>query len=613
MYPKENLTAFDVKDFLKTLTEHPGVYQMYGNQRELLYIGKAANLKKRVSSYFRQTGVRGKTAALVSKIFEIEVTITNSETEALLLEQNLIKRHRPPYNILLRDDKSYPKIFISNQDNYPAIQFTRKRYNSKGRLFGPFPSTNAVRESLQLIQKIFRIRQCDDSFFKHRSRPCLQYQIKRCTAPCVGLISTEDYMQDIEHAVLFLEGKSNRLMQNVASQMEMASQQLEFEKAASYRDQLISLQKIQQQQYISGDKGNADVIGIAVQSGGICICILFIRNGRVVGSKIQYPKVSLDLSESELISTLLAQWYLGGQREIPACIITACELPDKDCLQQALLHKCGKKVQILQRVRGKRAAWLKLAQTNAIQQLGSYLAGRKSLHERYLELQSVFGLDNIPQRMECFDISHSSGEATVASCVVFDSQGPSKSDYRRFNIENITQGDDYAAMQQALHRRYARLKRTEASLPDILFIDGGKGQVTQAINVLDELEIDSIMIIGIAKGSTRKAGFESLILGHSNEEITLKSDSPALHLIQHIRDEAHRFAITGHRAKRAKARNRSQLEDIAGIGARRRRALLRHFGGINEVRRASIEEITKVSNISKKLAEEIYSIFHPDT
>lgn len=604
--------TFDASAFLKQLTKRPGIYQMYNAENELLYIGKAKNLKNRVSSYFRSTGLSIKTRALVSKIADVQVTITNSETEALLLEQNLIKQHRPPYNILLRDDKSYPYIFISDKDEYPAVRFSRGAKRKSGKYFGPFPSGGAVRDSLNLLQKIFKIRQCDDSFYKNRSRPCLQYQIKRCTAPCVKAISKEDYQDDIRHASMFLDGKNTKVMDEIASQMEAASADLEFEKAALYRDQLISLQKVQEQQYVTGMQGEADVVGCSVQPGGVCIHMLFVRGGRIIGSKAHYPKVSIEETSSEIVSAFIAQWYLGSQREIPSYIVLPSEVEDKDCLQQAIEESSNKKVTLSHNVRGERAAWQKLANTNAEQQLGSYLANKKNIYNRYLELQSLLDLDEVPQRLECFDISHSSGEATVASCVVFDRNGPLKSDYRHFNIEGITPGDDYAAMHQALLRRYTRLKKGEGKLPDVLLIDGGKGQVTQAMEVLDELSISEVLVIGVAKGPTRKAGFEVLISGDTGEETVLESSSAALHLIQHIRDEAHRFAITGHRARRGKARKRSVLEDIPGVGPKRRRELLRHFGGIQEVERASVEEIAKVSTISKTIAEEIYAALHPD-
>lgn len=603
---------FDSKAFLSRLTQRPGVYQMRDSAGKLLYIGKAKNLKKRVSSYFRATGLTVKTQALVSHIADIDITVTNSETEALLLEQNLIKQNRPPYNILLRDDKSYPYIFVSSGENYPVLTFHRGAKRKKGQYFGPYPGRAAVNDSLNILQKVFRIRQCDDAFFRNRSRPCLQYQIKRCSAPCVEAISTEDYAEDVRHATMFLEGKSHTIMKELAAQMEEASKRLDFERAAEYRDQISSLQLVQEQQYVSGSAGDADVIACSIQPGGVCVHVLFVRGGRVLGSKAFHPKVSVEDSPSSVLSAFIAQWYIGSPREIPNHVIISDELEDQDCLEEALREQRGKKVQISHRVKGERQGWLKLAVTNAEQNLTSHLASKQNIYQRYLALQEVCGLDETPSRLECFDISHSSGEATVASCVVFDRNGPLKKDYRHFNIEGITGGDDYAAMHQALTRRYTRIKKGEGVLPDILLIDGGKGQVTQAVEVLNELQIGDVQIIGVAKGTTRKAGFETLIMAESGKEVTLASDSAALHLIQHIRDEAHRFAITGHRARRGKARQTSQLEGIPGVGPKRRRELLKHFGGIAMIERASIEEITKVSTISRALAEEIYAALHPE-
>lgn len=605
--------GFDSKSFLRRLTQRPGVYQMFGSDDKILYVGKAKNLKNRVSSYFRSSGLSTKTQALVARIRRIEVTVTGSETEALLLEQNLIKQQRPPYNILLRDDKSYPYIFVSERDAYPSIAFQRGTGRKKGRYFGPYPSSGAVRESLNLLQKVFRVRQCEDSFFRNRSRPCLQHQIKRCTAPCVGLITEEAYRQDLNHAMQFLEGRNKELMHTLAREMETAAAGLEFERAASLRDQISALQQVQEQQYVSGQSGEADVLGCAVQPGGVCVHALFVRGGRVIGSKVYHPKVSIEDTPAEVLSSFIAQFYLSGPREIPSAVIVAAELPDQSCLQEALEQRRGRKVSILSRVRGDRAGWQRLAQTNAEQQLGSHLASKQNTYNRYLALQDALGLDTVPQRLECFDISHSSGEATVASCVVFDREGPKKSDYRRFNIEGITGGDDYAAMHQALSRRYTRVRKGEGALPDLLIIDGGKGQVGQAMAVMEELQISEVLVVGIAKGPTRKAGFEVLVRGDTGDETVLASDSPALHLLQHIRDESHRFAITGHRARRGKARQKSTLEGIAGVGPKRRRELLKHFGGVKEVERASVEEIAKVSTISRTLAQEIYAALHPES
>ena len=606
-------SVFDYKAFLANLSSRPGVYQMYDGQGKILYVGKARNLKNRVSSYFRSAGQGAKTRALVSHIQRIEVTLTHSETEALLLEQNLIKAQRPPYNILLRDDKSYPYIFISSNEAFPAVRFHRGAKRAKGQYFGPFPSGGAVKESLNLLQKLFRIRQCEDSFFRNRSRPCLQYQIKRCTAPCVGFISEQDYAQDLRHASMFLEGKNSTVIKEIAEKMEQASAKLNFEVAAELRDQISALRQVQEQQYVSGEGGEADVFGYAMGKGVVSIHALFVRGGRVIGSRVYHPKLSLEGSESDVLSAFIAQFYLSSNREIPSIIILPSALEDTDLLEQALSDKTQRKVQILHNVRGDRAGWQRLAQTNAQNQLLSQLASKQNMAQRLLSLQEVLDLDCPIQRMECFDISHSSGEATVASCVVFDTNGPLKSDYRRFNIEGVTAGDDYAAMQQALERRYTKLKKGEGKLPDLLVIDGGKGQVTQAMKVLEALQITEVQVIGIAKGTTRKAGFEYLVDGASGKESVMPSDSGALHLLQYIRDEAHRYAIAGHRAARGKARKRSTLEDIPNIGPKRRRELLKYFGSIKEIENASVEEIAKVSSISAKLALEIWSTLHPDS
>ena len=607
------MTTFDHKAFLATLPNKPGCYQMYDSSGELLYVGKAKNLKNRVSSYFRGTGLSIKTQALVSKIQSIEITSTGSETEALLLEQNLIKQYRPPYNILLRDDKSYPYILITDKESFPAVRYQRGKRSPNGSLFGPFPSGGAVKESLNLLQKLFKVRQCDDSFFRNRSRPCLQYQIERCSAPCVGLVDDADYQRDVRHTKLFLQGKNPKVMSELASEMEAASSQLEFEKAAQLRDQLARLQHVQEQQTVIGQKGEADVFGVAVQPGGVCVHALFVRQGRVIGSKVYYPRVAIEDSAEDVLSAFIAQFYLAGGREIPESIITAIELPESNLLSEALSQKRERRVSITSKVRSDRYSWLKLAQQNAEQNLQSQLANKQNIYNRFLDLQSALGMDEVPTRLECFDISHSSGEATVASCVVFDRNGPLKRDYRKYNIEGITGGDDYAAMNQALHRRFEKATSADAILPDILVIDGGKGQVSQAIEVLNELNIHGIKVIGIAKGPTRKAGFEILINAETGSENILQSDSLALHLLQHIRDESHRFAITGHRARRAKARKQSLLEGIEGVGPKRRRELLKHFGSAKAVESASVEEIAKVSSISHSLAETIYLALHPDS
>lgn len=603
--------TFDHKSFLSNLTHRPGVYRMIGEDGEVLYVGKAKNLKNRVGSYFRSKALDTKTLALVSRIADVSITITNSETEALLLEQSLIKDLRPPYNIVFRDDKSYPYIFLSTEDEYPRLAFHRGAQKRKGRYFGPFPSAYSVRDSLNILQKVFRVRQCEDTFFRNRSRPCLQYQIKRCSAPCTGLISPEEYADDVEHAIMFLEGKSQAVMEDYANKMEAASQELQFERAATYRDQVKHLRRIQEQQYVVGTQGDIDVMVVHQNPGGACVLVMFIRGGRMLGNKTYFPSTRLDEDESGILSAFLPQFYLSGAagREIPRDIIVNARLPDKQLLEVALGEQAGRKVALGDNVRGTRRRWVEIAQTSAEQALGAHLANRNNINQRFEALQEALDLDSMPQRLECFDISHSSGEATVASCVVFDTNGPLKSDYRRFNIEGIQAGDDYAAMAQALQRRYTRLKSGEGQLPDILFIDGGRGQLSQAERVLEELQVDGVRLIGVAKGPTRKAGLESLVVSEG-PEIDLPPDSPALHLIQHIRDESHRFAITAHRNRRDKKRTSSVLEGIDGVGPKRRRALLRHFGGVKQVLAASAEELARVEGISTTLADEIYSTLH---
>jgi excinuclease ABC subunit C len=603
---------FDSSAFLASCSGYPGVYRMFDAQAALLYVGKAKNLKKRLASYFRKTGLAPKTAALVARIAQVETTITGNETEALLLEQTLIKEWRPPYNILLRDDKSYPYVFLSDGD-YPRLSLHRGAKKQKGHFFGPYPSGGAIRESLNLLQKTFLVRQCEDSFFKNRTRPCLQYQIKRCKAPCVGLVDPAEYAQDVRHSVMFLEGRSNALTDELSSAMESASRELNFERAAELRDQISLLRRVQDQQSMEGGSGNVDVVAAMVNPGGACVHLISVRDGRVLGSKNFYPQVAIEEEASEVLAAFLAQYYLSShERDLPGELIVNAEHEDFPALIAAIHELRGRELSISHRVRGIRARWQQLAVTNAEQALASRLANRLHLSARFTALAQVLHLDPPPQRLECFDISHSSGEATVASCVVFGPEGPLKSDYRRFNIEGITGGDDYAAMHQALTRRFKRAKAGEGKLPDILLVDGGKGQLTMAREVLQTLDIPDLLLLGVAKGSTRKPGLETLYLNDAAGEFTLPGDSPALHLIQQIRDEAHRFAITGHRARRGKTRRTSTLEEVAGVGPKRRRELLNHFGGLQELSRASSEEIAKAPTISKKLAELIYAALHSE-
>jgi len=602
---------FDHVRFLADASQQPGIYQMFGAEGNILYVGKAKNLKSRLASYFRKTGLSAKTMALVSRIHRIEVTITASEAEALILEQNLIKANRPPYNISLRDDKSYPYIFVSSGEPYPRISVHRGAKKKQGDYYGPFPNVGAVRESLHFLQKTFRVRQCEDSVFNNRSRPCLQYQIKRCTAPCVELVNKDDYANDLRHTRMFLTGNGQELMAELANQMDEAAQNLEFEKAAQFRDQITFLRSIQSQQVIEEGQGDIDIVALATRPNGLCVHILFVRQGRILGSRSFFPQSGLAETSADVLTQFIAQFYLASAgRDIPREIITNYELEEVDLLATALQQAIGRQVYFSHSVRSHRAQWLQMAVNAAEQNLIAHLNTKQNSLDRFVALQDALQLDEIPQRMECFDISHSSGELTVASCVVFDTNGPLKSDYRRFNIEGITPGDDYAAMQQALERRYTRLKKGEGKMPDILLIDGGKGQLSIAKAVLAELGIDDVLMIGVAKGSTRKAGFETLYNAQTDTEIVLNNDSPALHLIQHIRDEAHRFAITGHKQRRDKKRKTSTLEDIPGVGAVRRRELLRHFGGIQEIQKASVNDLLKVNGINQHLAEEIYAFFH---
>ena len=605
-------SPFDSSAFLATCSGRPGVYRMFDEAGRLLYVGKAANLRKRLASYFRKTGQAPKTAALVARIAQVETTIVANETEALLLEQTLIKQWRPPYNILLRDDKSYPYVLLSDGD-YPRLGIHRGAKKDRGRYFGPYPSAVAIRESLSLLQKTFLVRQCEDSYFRNRSRPCLQYQIKRCKGPCVGLVEPQEYAEDVRRSVMFLEGRSNALADELSAAMEQAAAGLEFERAAELRDQIALLRRVQDQQSMESGSGDVDVVAAMVNPGGACVHLISVRGGRVLGSKNFFPQVGIEEEGGAVLAAFLAQHYLSShERDLPGELIVNQTHEDLPTVAAAIAALRGREIVISHRVRGTRSRWQQLAVTNAEQALGARLANRQHVAARFEALAEALDLDEPPQRLECYDISHSSGEATVASCVVFGPEGPLKSDYRRYNIEGVTAGDDYAAMHQALTRRFSRLKDGEGKLPDILLVDGGKGQMAMAREVLQELAVPELILLGVAKGVTRKPGLETLYLNDAEHEFTLPADSPALHLIQQIRDEAHRFAITGHRARRGKARRTSSLEDVPGIGPKRRRELLKHFGGLQELSRASIEEIAKAPGISKKLAELIYAVLHSE-
>ena len=600
--------AFASKSFIDSLTQRAGTYQMMDSDGAVLYVGKAKNLKKRVSSYFRKSGISAKTSALVKRISDIDITVTETETEALILEQNLIKKHRPAFNILMRDDKSYPYILLTDKDQWPRLSFHRGPKKQQGTYFGPYPSVNSVRESMSLLQRVFKVRQCEDSFFKNRSRPCLQYQINRCSGPCVDLATEEDYQTSVELTRKYLEGKSDEITKQLEQQMDRASDEMQYERAAEMRDQIKALRQVQAQQVIEKGRGIIDVIAASLERGQACIHILYIRQGRILGSRSFYPKIQLSETVEDLLSEFLPQIYLNGhgRSDIPKEIITSNSFEGADALTKALEHLINRSVKIKHSVRGARAKWMELAARTANLNLQARLLSTQTINQRFESLKETLGFESTPERIECFDVSHSSGESTVASCVVFDSNGPVKNDYRKFNIKGVKANDDYAAMKQALERRYKRLVNGEGQMPDILLIDGGKGQLSVAKTALAELGVVGVTIIGVAKGTTRKAGFETLIFAETNHVIT-DPDQAALHLIQQIRDEAHRFAITGHKQRRDKKRRTSALEGIPGVGPKRRRDLLKHFGGIVEVKKASVADLMKVSNINKQVAESIYA------
>lgn len=605
--------AFDPAAFLRTTTERPGVYRMFDARDEILYVGKAANLKSRLSSYFQKRVDNRKTRALVSHIARVETTVTASAAEALMLEHNLIKEHRPRYNVVLRDDKSYPYIFISTRDEYPRLAYQRGARRAKGNYIGPFPSAGAVKKSMRLVQKLFRVRQCEDSYFRNRSRPCLQYQIQRCTAPCVGRISAEDYAEDVRNTVGVLEGKTSTVIHDLGARMEQASEALAFERAAKLRDQIAALKAVSDLSATMKPEDNADYVACVTRGGQSAVQVFFVRNGINLGNKGFHPATPAGSTSAEILDAFVAQYYL--EHDLPREIILAEPIENAELLETVLRERAGASVVIRHRVRGERARLQQLAMTNAEISLATRLASRSSAAARLDALRELLDLDEPPSRMECFDISHTMGEATVASCVVFNAEGALRSDYRRFNIDGITGGDDYAAMRQALTRRYTRLLKEGRELPDILFIDGGKGQIGVALEVLAELQIDSVEVIGVSKGPDRRPGDETLVLTRDEHIVgtrQLTSDSAALLLIQQIRDEAHRFAITGHRGRRAKKRAVSSLEDIKGLGPKRRKVLLTHFGGLQRLQKAGVEDIRNVPGFSDELASRVYDELHPN-
>jgi excinuclease ABC subunit C len=601
---------FDPAPLLRHLTHRPGVYRMLDASGRVVYVGKARDLRRRVGSYFHGKAHDAKTIAMLRAVADVEVTVTRTETEALMLEYNLIKRHRPRFNVVLRDDKSYPYIHADTDSDFPRLSFYRGPRIKKGKLFGPYPSAGSVRASLNQLQKLFRLRQCEDSYFANRSRPCLQYQIHRCSAPCVGLISKEDYARDVENAILFLQGDSDAVTERLAERMERASSELKFELAAGYRDQLAKLRHLQSQQLMSGSAADFDAIGLAEVQGVHCAAVMFFRGGRSLGSRNHFPKVAPGSHDDEVIRAFLLQYY--GGREAPREILVSREVPEAEAIADMLSEQTGHRVDIKWRLRGDRRRWVDMAVTNARHGAELRVNSASTVTAQLEALAEALRLDEPPARLECFDISHTGGEATVASCVVFGPEGPLKSDYRRFNIGGIAAGDDYAALSQALQRRYARLKRGEAPLPDVLFIDGGRGQLTQAENVLNELQIEGVTLVGVAKGEGRKPGRERLYVSGRKAPLGLPDTAPALHLVQQLRDEAHRFAITGHRARRERRGTASPLEEIRGLGPKRRRALLRQFGGLQAVARAGVDDLARVKGISRQLAQSIYEHFHAE-
>lgn len=598
-----------VRKILQHLSSKPGVYRMLDKDGTIIYVGKAKNLSNRVKSYFVKNHSSPKTQLMVSYIEDIAMTICETETEALILENNLIKKHRPRFNVVFRDDKSYPYVFLSKED-YPKLVYHRGAKKQKGEYFGPFPSSTAVRQSLSLMQKTFRIRQCEDSYFANRTRPCLQYQIKRCSAPCVKYISKESYAEDIKNIKQFYQGKSEVLIKKLQTNMEKASQDLQFEEAARFRDQIKNLRHVIQKQVISGGVSDLDAVAVEYASGIACALVLFIRQGTIVGNKSFFPKVPKDTDLAEVEQTFLRQYYLSGA-ETPSTILVQNTGEEFALIQSALEHEQSRKVEFKNPKRGQLKEWLDFAQKNAIHALRSKLNSKTNMFERLSELQAALDLAKLPKRLECFDISHTQGNQTVASCVVFDESGPKKADYRIFNISGITAGDDYAAMKQALMRRYKRILDEKLELPDLVIVDGGKGQLTQAEEVFLELGIDTGLLLGVSKGADRKVGMEQLWLVGEHRPLVLDESNKALHIIQHIRDEAHRFAITKHRQQRKKSATKSLLEEIPGVGAKRRQSLLKHFGGWQEIEKASVKDIAKAPGISPAIAQKIYDYLHP--
>jgi excinuclease ABC subunit C len=602
--------AFDAKEFVASLPRLPGVYRMSGVDGTVLYVGKAKSLRDRVGSYFLPSNLLPKVQALVAQIASMEVTVTRSETEALLLEHNLIKAHRPRYNVLLRDDKSFPYLWLSGSHDFPRLTVYRGARNLPGRFFGPYPNAGAVSETLQYLQKVFRLRNCRDTYFAHRSRPCLQHQIGRCSAPCVGAISAEEYARDVESAVQVLEGRNDEVQQRLAAAMERAAESLQFEIAASLRDQISAIKELQSQQVVAADdERNADVFAIAGDPGAYAVSVMPVRGGRSLGTTHYFPKAAFGDPE-EALSSFVMQYY--ALQSPPPELHVGIALADATAIGEALSALSGHAVRLRHAQRGLAARWVELARENARQALRMRIARREGYEAMYVALAKEIDWPQPPQRMECFDISHTQGEGTVASCVVFGPEGPLKKEYRRFNIEGVAAGDDYGALRQALERRYLRIRAGEVPRPDLLVIDGGPAQVAAVVGVLDALGFDDLPILGVSKGPDRKPGQERLHLARSSAPPLVPGpSSEGLKLIQRIRDEAHRFAITGHRRKRARRFNESILETVPGLGPAKRRALLQHFGGLQGVMRAARVDLERAPGIGPALAQTLYDVLHP--
>ncbi len=598
--------TFDGKAFVKHLSTAPGVYRMIGADDNVLYVGKAGALRNRVSSYFNATPKSTRIMSMLSQTVRMEVTVTRTEAEALILENQLIKSLKPRYNVLLRDDKSYPYVLMT-QEAWPRIAMHRGPRAIPGRYFGPYASVGAVRDTLNLMHKLFRLRSCEDSVFRNRSRPCLQHQIGRCSAPCVGLVPARDYAESVRRAGLLLDGRSDELTDELGRSMEEASMRLDFEDAARLRDLITGIRTLQARQYVDGRAADLDVLAVAMQGVSACVLLLAFRDGRNLGTRAFFPKTNGSDNPEEVLAAFVSQYY--AEQPPPREIVLDRDLPDRELLEHALSSSGERRVQIKCNVRGERAGYLDMARRNAELALGTELTSHAAQLARAEALRDLLGMPSLPARIECFDISHTMGEATVASCVVFDAEGPVRGQYRRYNIAGIVEGDDYAAMNQAISRRFRRAVEENGVVPDVLLIDGGAGQVAQARSALDELGVEGLILVGVAKGPARRPGDEELLLP-DGRVVRPGAESPALQLVQQVRDEAHRFAITGHRGRRQKARNSSRLEDIPGIGPRRRANLLRHFGGLGGLKAAGIEEISRVEGVNEALAERIYAALH---